>query len=152
MSIIQAFILGAIQGIAEFLPISSSGHLEVAQYFFKLKEVPLLFDVLLHVGTLAAVCVVFRKRIIELLAVLWRLVIRKPNETDTADRKTILALVIATAVTGVIGFAIKDIAKTFPLLYISCAFVVTGILLFFSSRYKSKNAVTVPGPLQSLVI
>ena len=57
MTILQALSLGALQGLAEFLPISSSGHLAVAQNLFGLTDLPLLFDVLLHLATLLAVCI-----------------------------------------------------------------------------------------------
>ena len=59
MSIIEAILLGILQGLAEFLPISSSGHLALAENIFGLKEVPIAFDVLLHLGTLLAIFVVF---------------------------------------------------------------------------------------------
>ena len=58
MTILQAIMLGAIQGIAEFLPISSSGHLAVAEYFLGHTEVPIIFDILLHIAALGAVCTV----------------------------------------------------------------------------------------------
>ena len=61
MTVIQGILLGALQGVAEFLPISSSGHLAVAQNLFGLDEVPLLFDVFLHLATLFAVVLYFRK-------------------------------------------------------------------------------------------
>ena len=72
MSIFQSIILGVLQGIAEFLPISSSGHLKVAQELFGLSEVPLLFDVMLHLATLAAVILYFRKKIARLFVILFR--------------------------------------------------------------------------------
>ena len=68
MSISQALFLGILQGIAEFLPISSSGHLAVAQELFSLNDIPLLFDIFLHLATLAAVIVFFRKKILSLFA------------------------------------------------------------------------------------
>ena len=63
MKIYEAIILGAIQGFAEFLPISSSGHLLLAQRIFGINEGGLLFDVLLHVGTLVPIFIVFFKDI-----------------------------------------------------------------------------------------
>jgi hypothetical protein len=72
MTIFQSIILGVLQGIAEFLPISSSGHLKVAQELFGLSEVPLLFDVMLHLATLAAVILYFRKKIARLFVILFR--------------------------------------------------------------------------------
>ena len=63
MSFLTAVLLGLVQGIAEFLPISSSGHLVLLQNIFNVQEADLLFDVLLHVGTLAAVFTVYRRDI-----------------------------------------------------------------------------------------
>ena len=66
MSVLSAMLLGLIQGIAEFLPISSSGHLSIFQNFFNLscaEEGHMFFDVLLHLGTLVSVCVVYRQDI-----------------------------------------------------------------------------------------
>ena len=63
MSVIQGIIMGVLQGIAEFLPISSSGHLAVVQKLFGLNDVPLLFDVMLHLATLLAVVLYFRRKI-----------------------------------------------------------------------------------------
>ena len=60
MTIFQSIVLGLVQGIGEFLPISSSGHLKVAQELFRLDDVPLLFDVFLHLATLLAVVIYFR--------------------------------------------------------------------------------------------
>ena len=61
MTVIQGILLGILQGIAEFLPISSSGHLKVAQTLFSLDDVPLLYDIMLHLATLLAVILYFRK-------------------------------------------------------------------------------------------
>lgn len=63
MSILQSILLGILQGIAEFLPISSSGHLAVAQHLFNLQDVPLLYDVILHLATLLAVVIFSAKRL-----------------------------------------------------------------------------------------
>ena len=64
-TIIEAIILGIIQGITEWLPVSSSGHLVIAQQWLGL-EVPVIFDILLHLGSLAVVLFIFRKDIIKL--------------------------------------------------------------------------------------
>ena len=57
MTILQSILLGILQGVAEFLPISSSGHLQLGQELFGLSEVPLLYDVCLHLATLLAVII-----------------------------------------------------------------------------------------------
>ena len=122
MTLVQGIVLGAIQGIAEFLPISSSGHLKIAQKLFNLDDVPLLFNVVLHLATLLVVVIFFRKKIWELLKAFGRLISRRPAPakyrgqdgtvvelpTETAlaaeqnRRRYILAVVITTVVTGVL--------------------------------------------------
>ena len=62
MTLLSSVLLGLIQGIAEFLPISSSGHLTLFQHFFGMEEPDNLFNVLLHFATLLAVCIAFRKK------------------------------------------------------------------------------------------
>ena len=68
MTNIQSLLLGALQGVAEFLPISSSGHLVLLRQLLDLGEIPLLYDVLLHVSTLIVVVIVFRSKIGSILA------------------------------------------------------------------------------------
>ena len=77
MTILQSILLGFLQGVAEFLPISSSGHLQLAQSLFGLEDVPLLFDVFLHLATLFAVCIYFWQKIWALLKCFGRWVARK---------------------------------------------------------------------------
>jgi undecaprenyl-diphosphatase len=152
MTIVQSVLLGAIQGFAEFLPISSSGHLAIASYFLGESAVPLLFDVMLHLATLAAVILVYRARIAELLGVCWRVITRRSPESDRADRGLILAIIIATAITGVIGFAIKDRVEKLSPFWISCFLVVTGVLLLVSSRWQPKKKVSSPGLAQGVIV
>jgi undecaprenyl-diphosphatase len=126
MTAIQALALGLIQGIAEFLPISSSGHLALLKNLLGLAEVPLLFDVILHIATLFAVIIVLRKRIVAILAALWAFLFSRKGEqpgsgtaiTDFEARERarnlayIPPILIATAVTGVLGYGIQ---KIFPM-------------------------------------
>lgn len=136
MSIFQAIILGAVQGLAEFLPISSSGHLAIVEYFFKQEDLPILFDILLHVATLAAVCTVFAKRIAGLFCVLGRFIIRKSKPEDKGDLMMIAAIIVATAVTGVIGLLLKDWVKAIDIRIIPLCFIITGLILIASSKIK----------------
>jgi undecaprenyl-diphosphatase len=103
MSVLEGILLGVLQGIAEFLPISSSGHLAIAQELFNLEDVPLLFDVFLHLATLGAVVLFFRKRIWSLLQVMGRWICRRSLPEDKADLQTIVALLLGTLVTGIFG-------------------------------------------------
>ena len=164
MSVLQGIILGFIQGIAEFLPVSSSGHLKLAQHLFGLKEVPLLFDVLLHLATLCSVILFFRKKIWNLLCTLFRLItFRKINSEDTVlaenemkNRKMILAVILATLVTGIIGILTSKILNSDSVsVKIICAgFIITAVLLI-TSAYVEKhinNKTDVPSWIQSLII
>lgn len=155
MTVFQSIILGLIQGIAEFLPISSSGHLQVVQKLFKLDEVPLLYDIILHVATLLAVCIFFRKKIANLFCVLYRWIFKKPKPktidetdfisgTDERGRKAIIAVLISTLVTGVIGIFTKKLIDNDQIsIKITCAgFIVTALLLIFSSLLEKFSAKT----------
>ena len=145
MSILQSIFLGILQGIAEFLPISSSGHLAIAQHLFNLKEIPLLFDVMLHLATLLAVIIYFRKKIAKLMQAFFRLFFnRKAGKSDNADsfsdsensdgltgndrlsRKTIVAIIIATFITGVIGIATSKFIPEMPVKVICAGFILTA--------------------------
>lgn len=155
MTIIQAIILALIQGIAEFLPISSSGHLMLAQRIMGLEDVPILFDIILHCATLIAVVIYFHKKIWLLLCSLGRLIIRRPRvETDDEDdvlcgsdersHRTLLAIFLSTIVTGALGFTVQKyllidgIKWFYKLLIIAGGFVLTALLLVGSSLFEKK--------------
>lgn len=72
MSYLMAILLGLVQGVAEFLPISSSGHLTLLQHFFQMEEVDNLYNILLHFATLIAVCVVYWRDIVEMVEEFFR--------------------------------------------------------------------------------
>ena len=144
MTIFQSIILGVLQGIAEFLPISSSGHLKVAQELFGLSEVPLLFDVMLHLATLAAVILYFRKKIARLFVILFRKKVEIDEldlltGTDTLGRKTILAVIVATIVTGAIGVVTSKLIPELPIKVTCVGFLFTACLLIFSSIWAKKH-------------
>lgn len=151
MTVIQGILLGILQGIAEFLPISSSGHLAVVQKLFGLEEVPLLFDIMLHLATLLAVVLYFRKKIWTLLCVFGRLIARRPapktvNEddllcgTEARGRMTILAVIITTVVTGAIGVFTSKLIPDMPVKVTCAGFIVTAILLVVSSIIERRNS------------
>ena len=140
MSVIQGILLGILQGVAEFLPISSSGHLDVAKNLFGLGDVPIIFDVLLHLATLAAVCLYFRRKIWELLKTLARWIAQKQaDENEKQNRRMIIAIIISTAVTGVIGIATSKLIPNLSVKYVCAGFVITAILLIFSAMIEKRN-------------
>jgi undecaprenyl-diphosphatase len=107
MTSIQSLLLGALQGVAEFLPISSSGHLVLLRQLLDMGEIPLLYDVLLHVSTLIVVIIVFRSKIGSIFASIWRSVRASGRPTDREELRLALYILIATVVTGAVGFVLS---------------------------------------------
>lgn len=129
MNSVQAILLGALQGVTEFLPVSSSGHLALMKHFMRLSDVPLLFDVILHVATLIVVLFVFRARIGALLKALAHGAARTVTEEDKVQLRLVLIILVATVLTGAIGLALEGLdAARYPKL-VSALFIVTGIIL-----------------------
>ena len=155
MSIFQGIVLGVLQGVAEFLPISSSGHLIVAQNLFGLEEVPLLFDVFLHVATLLAVVLYFRKKIWELICSFARIFVPVKNpsvvqlEKKSEDTKYIVAIILATFVTGVLGVFSSKVISEISVKAVCAGFVVTALLLIFSSLLEKKHSAASETSLKS---
>lgn len=154
MTVLQGIILGALQGVAEFLPISSSGHLQLAQTLFGLDDVPLLFDVFLHLATLFAVCLYFWKKIWNLLKCIGRWIARKPAPenldstdllcgTDEAGRKTIIAIIITTLITGVLGVISSKLIPELSIKVTCGGFLITSVLLIVSSILEKKQNGTI---------
>ena len=139
MSVLEGILLGLLQGIAEFLPISSSGHLAIAQELFNLEDVPLLFDVFLHLATLGAVVLFFRKRIWSLLQVVGRWIARRSLPEDKADLQTILALLLGTLVTGIFGIFLSDVVEDIDEKLICVGFFITAGLLIFGDAMEERR-------------
>ena len=130
MSVVEAMLLGAVQGLTEFLPVSSSGHLAVLKHVFGQGEVPLLFDVLLHISTLAVVVIVFRARIAAIFASVFRRLVRRESRNSDAENLRIVWLgLAATVVTGVLGVTVSGLEPgRYPKL-VGILFLVTAGLL-----------------------
>jgi undecaprenyl-diphosphatase len=145
MSLIQAFILGLLQGITEFIPVSSSGHLVLAEYFMGLNlEVDELktFDVILHGGTLVAILLFFYRDWWGMLKAVWRLVAHYSlNDVDLRHLKYFKILIIATLPAGIAGFLAKDIIQNNfrdPLI-ISVAMLIVAVVFFLVEKYPSEK-------------
>ncbi len=141
MTLLQAFILGIVQGLTEFLPISSSGHLVIGQHLFGLRHADLAFDVSVHVGTLGAVVIYFRRDIRALLLSLLRWRSSAPQACMSADRPDIdarLAVLIfwGSIPTALIGLVLKRYEATlFASPQIAGAMlIVTGCILYLTRR------------------
>lgn len=151
MTILQAILLGIIQGITEFLPVSSSGHLAIFQNIFKIDTGgSMLFDVMLHVGTLAAVFVVYRKDIMKMILEALRICVdiaanikiwisnRRDDEAlryrrviHNNYRKFVVLILVSTIPTGVIGYTAKSLvsAASATLIVPGVCLLLTGVLL-----------------------
>ena len=148
MSIWAAILLGLVQGIAEFLPISSSGHLSILQNFFGFQspeEGHLFFDVLLHFATLISVCAVYRKDILAMIREVVALFKRKEVTPSDMERKEtnyplrlVLMIVIAT-LPLVLVLPIKDHVEKlyYSSFFIGIALIATGFILYISDRIVS---------------
>ena len=137
-----AVFLGLVQGLAEFLPISSSGHLAIFQNLFHMdtgEENHLLFDVMLHLGTLVAVFVAYRREIWEILKAFIGLFKKRGPEplpaTERESRRMILLIVVATLPLLVI-LPVKDAIESLysNTIFVGAALIVTGFLLFLGDR------------------
>lgn len=129
MEYLSAFILGIVQGLTEFLPVSSSGHLAILQYFFGVEENALTFDIFLHLATLVAVIICFRKDI-------WAL-IRHPLQRFT------LLIIVACIPAGLAGVFFNDfVAGLFHSVWVpTLALLITAAILFISDRLRGHKAV-----------
>jgi len=139
MSFLHAIVLGLVQGLTEFLPVSSSGHLVIAQHLLPGFSQPgVLFDVLLHAGTMAAVVVYFRRDCRNLALAYFR-----QHEEAYQYRRLLRLLVLATVPTAIIGLTFKDffVGAFDNLPLVSLMLLVTGCLLFFSERYRKNGHV-----------
>jgi len=143
MNIFQAILLGIIQGITEFLPISSSAHLVITPYLlgWKLDEAVIFpFDVLVQLGTLLAAIIYFRRDLWEILAAVWAgLRSGKPFESPKARLGWFL--VLATLPAGILGILIKDLVEAaFHSVQATALFLLgTAGLLFIAERSGKKN-------------
>lgn len=144
MTYLTAFLLGLVQGVAEFLPISSSGHLAIAQNLLHIEgagSVPEFFDVLLHLGTLIAVFAAYWKDICEMVVEFFRgigdLARRSTPSPVPPARRLILLIIVGTLPL----FAVLPIRKAVQglgdnMVFVGAALIVTGFLLFLCDQVR----------------
>lgn len=139
MTVFQALVLGVLQGLAEFLPISSSAHLALAPWAFGWKDPGLAFDVALHLGTLVTVLWYFRKEwgalTLSAFSILRHRAIRTPDEWR------LVYLVIGTVPAAIAGLLLEEIAETTfraPAL-MATTLMIMGVILWSSDRFSSQQ-------------
>ncbi len=155
MSLLQSILMGFIQGLTEFLPVSSSGHLAIFKQFFDIEEPGMFFDILLHLGTLVAVFIVYHQDI-------WKMIcegcciirdsflnvitffknigkdIKEPyhHVVNSSYRKFVMLVIVSTIPTAIIGYVAKDLVEMASQLVIvpGICLIITAILLFIADR------------------
>jgi len=134
VTLIEILILAVIQGITEWLPISSTGHLRIAESYLRL-SLPVFFDVVLHVGSLLVVLLVFWQDIAKILKAIAH------RDFKSENGRIALYVVVGSVPTAVIGFVFKDLIESLfdNLLAIGVALIITGSFLFVSERQKNQN-------------
>ena len=151
MSNISSVVLGIIQGLTEFLPVSSSGHLVIAQHLFNIVTEQVFFDCILHIGTLLVVVYFFRNQIIDIL-LYWKKSIPHISGNfknviwGEGQGKFTVTLVISTFITGVIGISAEDFLMSLfeKPMAVGVAFLITTVILLstrFAGRKKALDKV-----------
>ena len=138
MGILEAIILGIIQGLTEFLPVSSSGHLEIAKFILGDNSVPeesLTYTVVLHFATALSTIVIFRKEVFQILKGLFQF---KMNNEFMFSLKIVLSMIPAV----VIGLLFEKELESFfggKILFVGAMLLVTAVLLLLADRAKTTN-------------
>lgn len=139
MSYLDAVILGIIQGLTEFLPVSSSGHLVLAEALLGVKQPGVSFEILLHLGTLLAVLIYFRERI-------GRMILSLFNSELKTERRWILYIIIGTIPAGLVGYTLDDFfeqAFSKPILA-AAMLIVTGLILLSTKLVRKREKTLTP--------
>lgn len=137
MTFAHASILGAVQGVTEFLPVSSSGHLIFIPELFGWPDQGLAFDVIVHLGTLLAVCVYFRKRLVAILSALIS------RETGAAySRKLGLFLFASIIPAAFVGFLLSEVAgiEIRSAKVVAASLIIWAFVLGFAESWQKKKA------------
>lgn len=153
MDLFQAFILAIIQGITEFLPISSSAHLILPKEILGWQDQGLAFDVAVHLGTLLAVIFAFRQKILALIGNFFLWISFKPN--DAKQQKLIWNILIATIPAGILGLLLADFIEENlrSAWVIATTTIVFGLVLWLADKQKnlSKNLYSISWKIALLI-
>ena len=132
MGELEAFVLGIIQGLTEFLPVSSSGHLQIGQHLFNIHEGGLTFDIVVHVATVLATVTIFRKEIWDLICGFFK--------GNKEAQRYVLLIVISMIPIGIVGLCFKDkVEEIFSssIVVVGVCLIVTAALLMLTHFFKA---------------
>lgn len=150
---IEAMLLGLLQGISEFLPISSSGHLALAGILFGIKDAGLTLNVLLHVGTLVATAIVLRRRLADAIVSGVKSLAKPSLFRTSRGGQDALFVIVASIPTAIIGFTLRDTVETWtrsPLI-VGLGFLATSFLLV-STKFARPGKVEHPSVRAALLL
>lgn len=161
MNFIQAILMGIAQGLSEFLPISSSAHLVFTSNFYKVfngldvtqsSNQEIFLDIMLHLGTLVAVFVFFRKDIATILKALWMGF--KTKNYSSQDFKTGIYIICGTVITVLIAYPLSPLAEklVFRPEFVGIILMVTGVILLLSEYFSKKHPDKKPITLKNSII
>lgn len=145
MSLFQAVILGVFQGVAEFLPISSSGHLALLQWLFKIEEGNLFFTEMLHFGTLISIVIVYFNDIVKIVVDMFKLIgdLLKGRKIKglTTYQKLGMFIIVGSIPTAIIGLSFEEFFESLytSIMPIGIALMITGILLWVAEKKSFQN-------------
>ena len=139
MEIYQSIILGIVQGLTEFLPISSSAHLKVFPWIFNWPTLSDGMDVALHIGTLLALVIFFFKDWVNLVKAGYKKAVKKE---DSTEGKMFWYLVVATIPAALVGLLLDDIIENVirnKIWLIALSLAVMGVLIYVGDKWASKH-------------
>jgi len=147
LTVTEAVLLGAVQGLTEFLPVSSSAHLILVQHYlsgFDRSKAP-LFDVTLHVGTLFSLLVYYRREVLGMATSMFASGRKEQTAPDAPDRRYVYLIVLATMATALIAFPLRDFAESEfkdprMIRIVGLELLVTGLLLVTAERLSRRHA------------
>jgi len=140
--LLKIIFLAIVQGITEFFPVSSSGHLVILEHLFKIGGDKVFLTVTLHAGTFLSVLIFYRKRVWEIIKNFINLII-KPKSVDKGEKDYILGIIIVTIITGSIALLFKDFFESLfsKPIYASVALFITGVILLLTKKAKEKKEI-----------
>lgn len=153
MDLLKALLLGILQGATEFLPISSSGHLVLVPWWLGWDEPPLLFDVVVHFGTLMAVLVYFWRDWLTFLRAGWAAL--KNRSTQDPDIRLLLLLVLGTIPAALAGYFLESLFESKlskPSLVAALLLVTAALLVFCERRYRADRRLDTMRPWDALFV
>ncbi len=143
MSIVESIILGILQGLTEFLPVSSSGHLAIGKYTLGMNEPDLLFDVMLHVATLLVVLIYFRKRVGLIIKAFFGIFFKRYQKDYFENKRFLWGIIVASIPTAIIGLLFQKYVIGYfnIIIFVGYALIFTSLLLVISDKFQGRDKI-----------